>query len=269
MIFDNLTEFQTNNIKEKTMLQGLLNNYRKTLSKEILLYLQRLLELKECYFKTVLPNDIKKELLSQEYYKQIAVYNILNTIMQIYEKTELPLKIIIDKNNNSFKIYYIAYDKDILIFRYSQNKKMLPTSCVVEFITYQSRSDEYQETILKLQNEIYKMMLSLQPNQTDYESDFNDTFFYLNCYLFGGQNKILPILYSCKIEELEGKIIDLSSQKDTSIDTFYLDQLFTEITDSLDLSQLKYESNYDSQSQSYNMTFREPIALIKIKQKKL
>ena len=110
-----------NKVNSKEELLEMLKRYRGILNNEMTYYLNSLIELEFSIIKDNIDSNDRKRLAELEIYKRIAIYNIYNRAMNLFNQSEMPVKI--TGNDEGFESLDISLkvndDKSIKLFNFS------------------------------------------------------------------------------------------------------------------------------------------------------
>lgn len=115
-----------NVLKEKSELKKLLNNYEGKISKQLIEYLNSLIELEFSVVKENIKEDDRYFLSELAIYRYAAIYNIYNRSLALIKNTALPFKIEAKNfHNNSLQIKTALKDNfDIFLFDYNYDNNL-------------------------------------------------------------------------------------------------------------------------------------------------
>lgn len=115
-----------NVLKEKSELKKLLNNYEGKISKQLIEYLNSLIELEFSVVKENIKEDDRYFLSELAIYRYAAIYNIYNRSLALIKNTTLPFKIEAKNfHNNSLQIKTALKDNfDIFLFDYNYDNNL-------------------------------------------------------------------------------------------------------------------------------------------------
>ena len=115
-----------NVLKEKSELKKLLNNYEGKISKQLIEYLNSLIELEFSVVKENIKEDDRYFLSELAIYRYAAIYNIYNRSLTLIKNTDLPFKIEAQNlHNNSLQIKTKLKDNfDIFLFDYNYDNNL-------------------------------------------------------------------------------------------------------------------------------------------------
>lgn len=154
----------TNNwdkVKTKDELLEMLKRYKEILNNEMTDYLNSLIELEFSIIKDYIDYNDRKRLAELEIYKRVAIYNIYNRAMNLFNQSEIPVKI--TGNDEGFESLNVSLkvndDKCIKLFnfRYGESRsrhfkipngyKTMNIGCINMYQTLES--EELRELELK------------------------------------------------------------------------------------------------------------------------
>ena len=231
-----------NKINSKEELIELLKGYKGILSSPIINYLNSLIELEFSVIREYINDDNRKALSELEIYKKIAIYNIYNRALNIFEQANMKFDL---SSNNSGNEWLMAStsinERYIKLYKTLENK-------------------ELREAEL---NRIMEELEKLYDEQNPYQSYPNTA---------GGPGTTWSFEHSRKISELEERFKKLDNKKELSDDdkreieiTKYINDLFLDDYGLTNKSfEIKHDSFIDKQKSELQKTLVKNVPNIKI-----
>lgn len=266
--FQSLAQMTSSNNKVKTREELLLDlkTYRGLLADSIINYLNSLIELEFSVVKDYISDEERKRLSTLEIYHEIAIYNIYNRALNIFQNQDQDLNFTFQRYNDKLNINANFIDQNIRLFtfNYQNNQNILSKSLfsqqfkkliekenekVGEIILYQTlENKELREIELDMVMEnLERLYDDVNPflEQPDVLSGLSSTWFF--------EHLRQVDYYEKKFEELDNKK-ELSETEKREIEvTNHIRHLFLEDY-GLSNKDFKVENNNSFLKQGTNKT---------------
>lgn len=244
-----------NKVKSKYELNILLNEYKNILNKEILDYLNSLIELDFSCLKDYIDDNQRKILSNFDIYKYISIYNIYNKAINMFDNDFIKTGnnngiqgLIISSYSSRVKIFDFDYDNKLKIYRDND----IPFCTISLYKTIES--EEVKECELE---RIVKILKKLKEEEDSYKEGWlTDTY-----YLYNLRKKIRE--YEVLFNKIDEKI-DLTKEEIDEIElTNKYNQLLLEEYGLSD-DDFKEEKNWLEESSYLNKTLVKNKSGIKV-----
>lgn len=246
--FNRFIDYEKVNSKEE--LIKLLKGYKGILSSPIINYLNSLIELEFSVIREYINDDNRKALSELEIYKKIAIYNIYNRALNIFEQANMKFDLSSNNSGNEWLMASTSINEryiKLFDFNYMEGSigfsSKIPTGYktmkIGDIKLYKTlENKELREAEL---NRIMEELERLYDKQNPYQSYPNTA---------GGPGATWSFEHSRKISELEERFTKLDNKKELSDDdkreieiTKYINDLFL---DDYGLTNKSFEIKHDS-----------------------